>query len=57
MFVMVWEISITELTENGKRYKVTKHNPDFHLSETRFFRTKEAAQKQLNEWLEDHFFL
>lgn len=47
------EISIVEMENcEGKKYKVTKRVPELSVSETKFFRTKSLAQKQLNEWLE-----
>lgn len=47
------EISIIELQdEKGKKYKVTKRSPEMSVSETRIFRSKKKAQRQLEEWLE-----
>ena len=46
------EVSIVEFRDNGKRFKVTKRIPDFSVSETRLFDTKEEAVKQFEEWLE-----
>ena len=47
-----WEISIMELEyENGKKYKVTRHNPKMSVLETKFFLSKEDAKKQFEEWL------
>jgi len=37
---------------NSKRFKVTRHIPDFSVSETKLFDSKEEALKQFNEWLE-----
>ena len=46
-----WEVTIIELKENGKRYKVTRRIPDMSVSETKMFKSKEKAIKQLEEWL------
>ena len=46
-----WEVNIIELKDNGKRYKVTRRIPDMSVSETRIFKSKEKAIKQLEEWL------
>ena len=46
-----WEVSIIELKENGKRYKVTRRIPGMSVSETKMFKSKEEAMKQLEEWL------
>ena len=45
------EVTILELKENGKRFKVTKRVPDLSVSETKIFGTKEEAIAQLKEWL------
>lgn len=46
-----WEVSLIELKENGKRYKVTRRIPSMHVSETKMFKSKKEALKQLEEWL------
>jgi len=47
-----WEVTIIELENDiGKKYKVTKRIPDLLVTETRIFRKKEEARKQLNQWL------
>ena len=46
-----WEVTIIELKENGKRYKVTRRIPGMSVSETKLFKSKEKAIKQLEEWL------
>lgn len=46
-----WEVSLIELKENGKRYKVTRRIPNMHVSETKMFKSKKEALKQLEEWL------
>ena len=47
-----WEMSIIELENNiGKKYKVTKRLAEHSISETKVFRSKEDAIKQLEEWL------
>lgn len=45
------EVSILELKENGKKYKVTKRVPEFLISETKMFESKEEAIAQMKEWL------
>ncbi|MEK6949925.1 MAG: hypothetical protein AABX34_06895 [Nanoarchaeota archaeon] len=47
-----WEVSIVELKSNGtKKFKVTRRIPELSVAETKFFRTKEEAKKQFDEWL------
>ena len=47
-----WEVSIIELKNGkGKKYKVTRRMPEMSVSETKIFKTKEKAIKQLQEWL------
>jgi len=47
-----WEVSIVELKNNGaKKFKVTRRIPELSVAETKFFRTKEEAKKQFDEWL------
>ncbi|MBI2671351.1 hypothetical protein HYX16_00285 [Candidatus Woesearchaeota archaeon] len=45
-------VSIIEF-ENSlrKKYKVTKRIPKFSVAGTKFFRSKEEALKQFEEWL------
>lgn len=38
--------------EMGKKYKVTRRLPELSVAETKIFRSKKEAIKQLNEWLE-----
>jgi hypothetical protein len=45
------EVSIIELKDNGKKYKVTKRVPDLSISDTKFFDSKEEAILQFKEWL------
>ena len=47
----IWEVSIMQLEEDGKRFKVTRRIPKLSVSETKFFKTKEKAKKQFEEWL------
>ncbi|MFA4887169.1 MAG: hypothetical protein WC595_03075 [Candidatus Nanoarchaeia archaeon] len=48
------EVTIIELkTKEGKRFKVTKRVPLFHLSTTKVFENKEEALSLFNEWLDD----
>ena len=46
-----WEVTIMELKENGEKYKVTRRIPGMSVSETKLFKSKEEAIKQLEEWL------
>jgi hypothetical protein len=47
------EVSIMEIENDfGKKYKVTKRIPELLVSETKIFRSKDEAKKQLEEWLE-----
>ena len=46
-----WEVTIIELKDNGKRYKVTRRVPEMSISETKISKSKEKAIKQLQEWL------
>ncbi|MBI5881225.1 hypothetical protein HZB90_03780 [archaeon] len=51
-FAKNWEITMMELQNNiGRKYKVTRRLPEFSISETVVFRSKEAAKKQLDEWI------
>ena len=48
-----WEVSIIELENNiGKKYKVTRRLSEYSASETKIFRSKDDAKKQMEEWLE-----
>jgi len=47
----VWEVSIRELKDNGKKYKVTRRIPELSVSETKLFGSKEDAKTQFEEWL------
>ena len=46
------EVSIMEIENGGKRYKVTKRVPELNVSETKVFESKKEAKKQFEEWLE-----
>ena len=47
-----WKVTIIELENDiGKKYKVTRRIPEFSISETKVFNSKEKALKQLKEWL------
>jgi len=45
------EVSIIELKDNGKKYKVTRSIPEMSINDTKVFDSKEDALKQFNEWL------
>jgi|TARA_B100001964_G_C14213048_1_gene591388 hypothetical protein len=48
-----WEVSIIELENGiGKKYKVTRRMSSLSIAETKVFRSKEQAIKQLEEWLQ-----
>lgn len=47
-----WEISIIEIKDNGKKYRVTRRLPDMSAAETKVFDSKEEAKKQFDKWLE-----
>ncbi len=47
-----WEVSIIELRNGGKRYKVTRKIPELSVSETKVFPTKEEALEQFRKWLD-----
>ena len=46
-----WEVSIIELENGGKNYKVTRIIPNLSVAETKMFKEKEEAKKQFEEWL------
>lgn len=47
-----WIVTITELEDKeGKIYKVTRRMPELFVSETKFFRNKQSAITQFQEWL------
>jgi hypothetical protein len=45
-----WEVSIMEMDDHGRAFKVTRQNPD--ITEHRFFKTKRHAVRQFSRWLE-----
>lgn len=49
-----WEITIMEIKNSKNRYKLTKRFPEYKISETKVFESKEQAVKQFNEWIEAH---
>ena len=47
-----WNVSIKVLKDKGEvLFKVTRLLPEFKIAETKFFKNKEDALKQFNEWL------
>lgn len=51
-FYKKWQVSIIELKSiDGKKYKVTRHLPELHVSETKMFNSKKEAKNQFDEWL------
>ncbi|MDO8642376.1 MAG: hypothetical protein Q7R76_02170 [Candidatus Woesearchaeota archaeon] len=51
--MFAWEISIKELKNGGALFKVTRRLPALHVAETKMFRNKDEAKKQLEEWLQN----
>jgi len=48
-----WELSIIELENSiGKKYKVTRKMASLSVAETKVFRSKEKAMRQVKEWLQ-----
>ena len=46
------KLQIVELKNGkGRKYKVTRRMPKMSVSETKVFKTREEAIKQLQEWL------
>jgi hypothetical protein len=45
-----WEITLTELENGGKKYKVTRRMPDLTVAETKIFTSREEAIKQFESW-------
>ncbi len=51
-FTKKWEVSLTAFEdEEGKKYKVTRRMPNMSVAETKFFKSKDEAKKQYEEWL------
>lgn len=50
---MKWEVTIIELKDNGKNYKVTRRVPDLRISDTKIFEDYEKALEQVREWTSD----
>lgn len=46
-----WEVSLSELHDGEIVFKVTRRIPELSVSETLFFKTKNEAKKQFDEWL------
>lgn len=46
-----WEVSIMKLEDNGIEFKVTRRHSDLSVAETKFFKSKEEAIKQFEDWL------
>ncbi len=47
-----WEVTIMELENHGKQFKVTRRMYKLAIAETKLFRSKEEAMKQFEEWLQ-----
>ncbi len=51
-FTKKGEVSLTAFEdEEGKKYKVTRRMPNMSVAETKFFKSKDEAKKQYEEWL------
>ena len=46
------EITILEIDNGGKRYKVTRRIPGMSTADTVVFDNKNDAERQVREWLE-----
>lgn len=46
-----WEVSIMELENGARLYKVTRRIHELKVAETKFFKTKKLAMEQFDEWL------
>ena len=46
-----WEVSIIELENGERKYKVTRRIPELSVAETKVFSSKEDAKKQFDDWL------
>lgn len=48
-----WEVTVSKFENSvGEVYKVTRHMPSLHVTETKTFRSKEKAKEQYEQWLE-----
>jgi len=45
-----WEITLAELENGGKKYKVTRRMPNLTVAETKIFTSKEEAITQFEDW-------
>ena len=51
--IKTWEVSLMEFEDDsGKIYKVTRRYPEYSVSETKVFKSKEDAVKLFKRWLE-----
>ena len=48
-----YEVSLIELRNGRKKYKVTKQIPRLKVSETKMFNSKKNALQQMNTWLSE----
>lgn len=39
------------MSDYGKKYKVTRRLPYLSIAETKIFRSKDLAKKQVDDWL------
>lgn len=46
-----WEVTIIELKNGKRKYKVTRRMPGLHVAETKIFTSKKKALEQLYEWI------
>jgi len=47
-----WEVTIAEFQNHEKIYKVTRKLHHLSIAETKIFKTKEEARKQVEQWLD-----
>ncbi len=47
--IIIKEITLSELKDNGKKYKVTRRLSEINVSDTKFFDSLEEAKKQVIE--------
>lgn len=46
-----WEVSLIELSNGTRKYKVTRRIPEMNVAETKIFSTIDEAKTQFEEWL------
>ena len=46
-----WIITVIELKNHLRKFKVTRRFPELNIAETKIFYSKKKAKKQFKEWL------